>query len=156
MSIGGDWKLLVYANTVEYAEHLVLVKGDLSGPEPVLVRMHGVNLLSDVLAAQGSATLHAAMRQIAAAGRGAVVLIRETRPTVLSDRVRHLSGAAQPTAPVARLWHRRADPARSGRQGYGPALQHAAHHHRHRGLRAEHCRPPAGGWGMSVMPEACE
>src|SRR5580698_9177926 len=33
-SIGGDWKLYVYANTVEYAEHMVLVKGDLSGPAP--------------------------------------------------------------------------------------------------------------------------
>jgi 3,4-dihydroxy 2-butanone 4-phosphate synthase/GTP cyclohydrolase II len=96
-AVGGDWKLFVYANTVEYAEHLVLVKGDLSGPEPVLVRMHGVNLLNDVLTAQGSATLHAAMRRIAAAGRGAVVLIRETRPTVLSDRVRRQSGTAPPS-----------------------------------------------------------
>ena len=33
--IGGDWKLVVYANNVEYAEHLVLVKGDPSAPGPV-------------------------------------------------------------------------------------------------------------------------
>ena len=46
-AIGGEWKMLVYANTVEYAEHVVLVKGDLSGPEPVQVRMHGVDLLND-------------------------------------------------------------------------------------------------------------
>ncbi len=96
-AVGGAWQLYVYANTVEYAEHLVLVKGDLSGPEPPLVRMHGVNLINDVLGGAGSATLHGAMRQIAAAGRGAVVMIRETRPTVLSDRVRHLTGAAQPS-----------------------------------------------------------
>ncbi len=94
--IGGDWQLFVYANTVEYGEHLVLVKGDLSGPEPVLVRMHGVNLLTDMLGGPGMATLHAAMRQIEAAGRGAVVLLRETRPTVLSDRVSRLSGTAPP------------------------------------------------------------
>ena len=36
------------------------------------------------------------MRQIAEAGRGVAVLIRETRPTTLSDLVhRRLSGAAQ-------------------------------------------------------------
>jgi 3,4-dihydroxy 2-butanone 4-phosphate synthase/GTP cyclohydrolase II len=97
-AIGGDWKLFVYANTVEYAEHLVLVKGDLSGPEPVLVRMHGVDLVNDVLGGPGWATLHGAMRQIAEAGRGVAVLIRETRPTTLSDRVRRLSGAARPTS----------------------------------------------------------
>ena len=97
-AVGGEWKLLVYANTVEYAEHLVLVKGDLSGEEPVLVRMHGVNLLSDMLGGPGSATLHGAMRQIAAAGRGAVVLIREARPTVLSERVRQLADGSHPSS----------------------------------------------------------
>jgi 3,4-dihydroxy 2-butanone 4-phosphate synthase/GTP cyclohydrolase II len=96
-AVGGDWKLVVYANTVEYAEHLALVKGDLSGDEPVLVRMHGVNLLNDMLGGPGMAALHGSMRQIAAAGRGVVVLIRDTQPTVLSDRVRHLTGAARPT-----------------------------------------------------------
>ncbi len=29
---GGDWRAIVYANTVEYQEHLALVKGDISGP----------------------------------------------------------------------------------------------------------------------------
>ena len=96
-AVGGDWKLVVYANTVEYAEHLALVKGDLSGDEPVLVRMHGVNLLNDMLGGPGMAALLGSMRQIAAAGRGVVVLIRDTQPTVLSDRVRHLTGAARPT-----------------------------------------------------------
>jgi 3,4-dihydroxy 2-butanone 4-phosphate synthase/GTP cyclohydrolase II len=95
-AIGGDWKLAVYANMVEYAEHLVLMKGDLAGPEPVLVRMHGVDLLTDVLGGPGWARLHGAMRQIADAGRGVAVLIRETRPTGLSERVHRLSGAARP------------------------------------------------------------
>src|ERR1700722_15789584 len=45
---GGDWRAIVYANTVEYQEHLALVKGDVSGPEPVLVRMHAVDLLDDM------------------------------------------------------------------------------------------------------------
>jgi 3,4-dihydroxy 2-butanone 4-phosphate synthase/GTP cyclohydrolase II len=97
-AIGGDWKLIVYANTVEYAEHLVLVKGDLSGPEPVLVRMHQVDLLEDILCGKDSSSLHGAMRMIAEAGRGAVVMIREVRPAALSARVARLT--APGNAPI--------------------------------------------------------
>ena len=95
-AVGGDWKLIVYANTVEYAEHLVLAKGDLTEPGPVLVRMHGVDLLNDILGDSSRAGLHGAMAMIAREGRGAVVLLREMRPTVLSDRVRLLTGAERP------------------------------------------------------------
>src|SRR5437868_13794102 len=34
---GGDWRMIVYANTLDYAEHIALVKGDVGGPERVLV-----------------------------------------------------------------------------------------------------------------------
>jgi 3,4-dihydroxy 2-butanone 4-phosphate synthase/GTP cyclohydrolase II len=95
-AVGGDWQALVYANTVEYAEHLVLVKGDLSTPEPVVVRMHAVDLLNDVLSEHPGSNLHGAMRMIASEGRGMVVLIRETRPIGLSERVRLLTGAPRP------------------------------------------------------------
>jgi 3,4-dihydroxy 2-butanone 4-phosphate synthase/GTP cyclohydrolase II len=37
------------------------------------------------------------MNMIAEAGRGAVVMIRETRPTGLSERIKLLAGAARPT-----------------------------------------------------------
>jgi 3,4-dihydroxy 2-butanone 4-phosphate synthase / GTP cyclohydrolase II len=36
------WQMHVYANKVAYAEHIALVKGDLSTKEPVLVRMHAL------------------------------------------------------------------------------------------------------------------
>ncbi|MCW3473957.1 3,4-dihydroxy-2-butanone-4-phosphate synthase [Limobrevibacterium gyesilva] len=93
LPIGGQWRLIVYANTVEYAEHLVLVKGDLTAPGPVPVRMHAVDLMNDILGGRTRGTLQSAMRIIAEAGRGAVVLIRETRPDGLSERVRKLAGA---------------------------------------------------------------
>ncbi len=96
--IGGAWRLAVYANTVEYAEHLALVKGDLAAPGPVLVRMHAVDLLDDVLAGPHLSSLHGAMRMIGAAGRGVVVLLRERPPTALSERVRLLAAAARPPA----------------------------------------------------------
>ena len=93
---GGDWQLHVYATTMDHAEHLVLTKGDLGGPEPVMVRMHAVDIVTDMLGTHQWSTLHGAMRMIAEAGRGAVVLIRDTRPDALSARVRLLEGNPRP------------------------------------------------------------
>ena len=88
---GGEFRMIVYVNTVSYAEHVALVKGDLSEGGPVLVRMHRLNIMEDVLGDDTSGKahdLHRAMKTIAEEGRGAVVLIREPRPTSLSDLVR--------------------------------------------------------------------
>jgi 3,4-dihydroxy 2-butanone 4-phosphate synthase/GTP cyclohydrolase II len=94
---GGDWRAIVYANTVEYQEHLVLIKGDVSGPEPVMVRMHAVDLLDDMTGSPHWIAVHNAMHMIGNAGRGVVVMIREHRPTALAERVRLLaSGTRRP------------------------------------------------------------
>ncbi len=93
---GGEWKLVVYANKVEYQEHLALVKGDISGPEPVLVRMHAVDLLDDMTGGPHWIAIHNAMHMIGREGRGVLVLIREHRPTALSDRVRELVMSPRP------------------------------------------------------------
>ncbi len=98
---GGDFRLHIYVNQAAYAEHIALVKGDLSADGPVLVRMHSINVLDDILGdhrAGKAAELHQAMRTIGAAGRGVVVLIREPQASSLSDRVRaRLSGEAPPS-----------------------------------------------------------
>ena len=86
--IGGDWHLVVYTNTLEYGEHLALVKGDVAAPGPVHVRMHAANLMQDIVMGDGSRDLHAAMAMIAEAGRGVVVIIRDWRPTNMSDQIR--------------------------------------------------------------------
>jgi 3,4-dihydroxy 2-butanone 4-phosphate synthase/GTP cyclohydrolase II len=91
---GGDWRAVVYANTVEYQEHLALVKGNVSGPDPVLVRMHAVDLLDDMTGSPHWIALHNAMHMIGNAGRGVLVLIREHRPTALAERVRLLANGA--------------------------------------------------------------
>jgi 3,4-dihydroxy 2-butanone 4-phosphate synthase / GTP cyclohydrolase II len=97
---GGMFRMIVYVNTVAYAEHIALIKGDISGPEPVMVRMHALNVLDDVLGDRSvgrGEVLHSAMRMIGEAGRGVIVLIREPRATSLSDRVRaRLGDAASP------------------------------------------------------------
>jgi 3,4-dihydroxy 2-butanone 4-phosphate synthase / GTP cyclohydrolase II len=92
---GGDWKLTVYANTIEYTEHVVLTKGQVCGPEPVLVRVHAVDLVNDVLGGQHLTPLRGAMRMIAQEGRGAVVLICDPRPSAISERMA-ASGAGGP------------------------------------------------------------
>ncbi len=84
---GGDWSMRVFADAIHGSEHIVLTKGDLSGPEPVLVRMHSLNPLEDVL---GLHPAHAgqmpgAMRVIAAQGRGAVILLRDTAMKLALD-----------------------------------------------------------------------
>jgi 3,4-dihydroxy 2-butanone 4-phosphate synthase/GTP cyclohydrolase II len=94
---GGRYKVHVFVNRAAYAEHLALVKGDVSGPEPVLVRMHALSVFRDVLGDSIDAhigELQRAMDIIGEAGRGVVVLIREPWMTSLSDKVRER--AAEP------------------------------------------------------------
>jgi 3,4-dihydroxy 2-butanone 4-phosphate synthase/GTP cyclohydrolase II len=88
--IGGEWKLYIYASKVPFAEHIVLVKGDISKGGPVMARMHAINMLDDAFGnvSNRSGVLNAAMEMIAKEGRGVVVAIREPTLTVLSDRVR--------------------------------------------------------------------
>ena len=102
---GGGFRMLVYVNRVAYAEHIALVMGDVTTPEPVLVRMHALNVLDDVLGdtSRGKGgELQAAIRLVAEAGRGAIVLIREPHATSLSDRVLQMLGKAPKEGPDLR------------------------------------------------------
>ena len=101
---GGEFKLYVYANTITGAEHLALVKGDISGDEPVLVRMHQANPFTDALgdtyggeffggeARNRVGELESSMRLIGEAGRGVVVFIRDHEPTMFSRIVLERQG----------------------------------------------------------------
>jgi 3,4-dihydroxy 2-butanone 4-phosphate synthase / GTP cyclohydrolase II len=84
---GGKFKMMLYVNTVEYAEHIALVKGDITKGGPVLVRMHAVNLFDDLLAVRGGRddVLTRSMEAVEKEGRGVIVLIRESRGTYVSD-----------------------------------------------------------------------
>lgn len=78
---GGDWVMRVYSDTTQGAEHLVLIKGDITTPEPVMVRMHAFDPLQDMVGTgePGRASEFSdAMRLIAEEGRGVVVLLRDT------------------------------------------------------------------------------
>ncbi|MBX9683245.1 MAG: 3,4-dihydroxy-2-butanone-4-phosphate synthase [Hyphomicrobium sp.] len=91
-AVGGAFDLHVYETTVEPAEHLALVKGNIHSGEPVLVRVHAVNVLSDVLAIGGTgdgggSTVAQSMRAIEQEGRGVLVLIRDLRAKSVSEWV---------------------------------------------------------------------
>ncbi|MBT3306066.1 MAG: 3,4-dihydroxy-2-butanone-4-phosphate synthase [Alphaproteobacteria bacterium] len=87
---GGEFKMCVYTNQIAYAEHIALVKGDLSGDDPVMVRMHALNMLDDVFGDSDSGKsgeLQNAMQMIGDEGRGVLVLLREPHRAALSNRV---------------------------------------------------------------------
>ena len=101
---GGSFKYYIYYNKVEYAEHIVLVKGEITPDEPVLVRMHAFSPGSDALGstdAKDAGILQKSMEIVGEAGRGVIVVIRDTSPTDASDRVKQIMSA--PTRPVNEL-----------------------------------------------------
>lgn len=79
---GGAWHMRVFADQITGTDHVMLSKGDISSPEPVLVRTHALNALEDVLGLGPSPAdeLPRAMQIIAEEGRGAVLLFREPHP----------------------------------------------------------------------------
>jgi 3,4-dihydroxy 2-butanone 4-phosphate synthase/GTP cyclohydrolase II len=98
----GDFRLQVYTNVLTGVEHLALVKGDLETPEPVLVRVHALNVLEDVLGQDidgRGGHLRAVMSAIHESGRGVLVLIREPSPTSISDRIKAGLGQHLPAGP---------------------------------------------------------
>ncbi|GAB4238843.1 MAG: 3,4-dihydroxy-2-butanone-4-phosphate synthase [Methyloligellaceae bacterium] len=87
---GGDFGLRIYRTTVEpVQEHVALVKGDIAGSGPVLVRVHAANTLRDVLGIgeqDFSETLvQKALETIAGEGRGVFVLIRDVWPEAVTE-----------------------------------------------------------------------
>ena len=88
---GGQWQLRVYLDNISGTEHVAMVKGNVAGTEPVMVRMHQVNVLTDLFgdaSTPKTGELHNAMDQIAAYGRGVVVVLRDQPNTRLSERIK--------------------------------------------------------------------
>lgn len=93
----GKFSLVVYKSKLEYAEHIALVKGSIKSDETVLVRMHQLDVLSDVFNAKQSpksGTLKKSMDIINKAGKGVIVLLRSPDKQSLSRSVELLSKKA--------------------------------------------------------------
>ncbi|HEU5046840.1 MAG TPA: 3,4-dihydroxy-2-butanone-4-phosphate synthase [Rickettsiales bacterium] len=92
---GGDFRMRIYVNKIEYAEHIALIKGKIDPTKPALVRMHALDLLHDVLGDTHDAKatdLHTAMQRIGDAGNGVIVLLREPKRSALLDKVQARTG----------------------------------------------------------------
>ena len=85
---GGSWQMRIYTDDTEGAEHLVLIKGDITTPDPVLVRMHTLDPLLDIVGlgpAGRTAEFGDAMETIAREGRGVLVLLRDLHKQLVTD-----------------------------------------------------------------------
>jgi len=76
----GDFDLHLYRSKVDGQHHLALVRGEISGAKNVLVRVHSECLTGDVFGSRRcdcGPQLHSAMRQVADAGRGVILYMRQ-------------------------------------------------------------------------------
>src|SRR6267142_1196062 len=76
----GDFDLHLYRSKIDGQHHLALVRGDIAGKKDVLVRVHSECLTGDVFGSRRcdcGPQLQQAMKQIAKAGRGVIVYMRQ-------------------------------------------------------------------------------
>ena len=74
----GEFRTVAYRTTLDDETHLALVRGDVSGGDSVLVRMHAQDLFGDVFASRQNPSyrqVHGSLRMIASEGRGALVYL---------------------------------------------------------------------------------
>lgn len=85
---GGEFKFNLYATKVHYTEHVALTVGNIKdSDDPVLVRMHAVDFFGDILGGNPSEPLKRAMEIIGKEGRGIIVILRDSDPHSLSQRL---------------------------------------------------------------------
>jgi 3,4-dihydroxy 2-butanone 4-phosphate synthase/GTP cyclohydrolase II len=76
----GEFVVIAYRSKVDPDQHVALVKGDITGEEPVLVRVHSECLTGDVfgsLRCDCGGQIALAMEKIAAEGRGVFLYMRQ-------------------------------------------------------------------------------
>jgi len=103
----GPFLLFAYRDALSHGLHFALVRGDVAGDEPVLVRVHVQNTLSDVLhleRADLGLTVTAALRRIAREPRGVVVVL--AGDDAADALLARLEGKAMPAADGVPEWRR--------------------------------------------------
>ncbi len=76
----GDFRVIPFKQKSNGLEHVALIKGDLSGAAPVLVRMHSSCVTGDIFGSyrcECGDQLHEAMQNIEREGRGLVVYLQQ-------------------------------------------------------------------------------
>ncbi|WP_241228349.1 bifunctional 3,4-dihydroxy-2-butanone-4-phosphate synthase/GTP cyclohydrolase II [Corynebacterium hylobatis] len=75
----GEFRVVGYRHLIDGTEFLALVAGELEGAEDLLVRVHSECMTGDVFASRRcdcGPQLHASMRMVQEAGRGAIIYLR--------------------------------------------------------------------------------
>lgn len=89
---GAVFRAIVYRNDLDQDEHVALATGDLSGDEPVWVRVHSQCLTGDVLGSTRcdcGDQLALALERISAVGRGVIIYMhQEGRGIGLANKIR--------------------------------------------------------------------
>ncbi len=87
----GDFKLIGYQDVLEHKAHFALVFGQLQSETPTAVRVHMLDTLCDVFGSSRPECgwpLRSAMKQIAEAGSGVIVVLRKREEaTELLDKI---------------------------------------------------------------------
>ena len=86
----GRFSLILYDDTIDGAEHVALVKGEIDAESPTLVRVHRLDLLADVLgdaSGRRDGVLRDAMIAIDEAGAGVVLLIGAASRRAIGERI---------------------------------------------------------------------
>ncbi len=91
---GGSWTAKTFVNKANGVEQIALVKGRVDPDRPTLVRMHALSIFSDVFAEanERGGLLRGAMKAIADAGSGVIVLINRPAPDALTEALKARSG----------------------------------------------------------------
>ncbi|MFI4966140.1 MAG: 3,4-dihydroxy-2-butanone-4-phosphate synthase [Caulobacterales bacterium] len=86
---GGRFRMVIYRNIIDGAEHVALTKGKIDPAKPTLVRMHRVDMAADMLGHVEARRDYVpkALQAIADYdGAGVAVFIRDPNPSWLSER----------------------------------------------------------------------
>lgn len=97
----GTFKLVVYSDRTDTCTHSALVYGDINPEDPVLVRVHVPNVLTDLMAVTGRGfglPLRVAFREVAENGPGVIVILGDIPST--ADLPRRLEAAGEDDDPV--------------------------------------------------------
>jgi GTP cyclohydrolase II/3,4-dihydroxy-2-butanone 4-phosphate synthase len=88
----GDFKILVFKNSLDDKEHLAIVKGNVKGKKDVLLRIHSECLTGDVFGSKRcdcGEQLHNALHRIEDQGEGVVIYMRqEGRGIGLTNKIK--------------------------------------------------------------------
>ena len=94
---GEDFNIKIYESNFDKTEQIVLSKGEIDNGEPILVRVHVTDYFENLLVEHGSndESLRLSINEIAKAGRGILILVRESGSSAISQLAALKDGAAK-------------------------------------------------------------